>query len=615
MNDSAPSLAKNIRLSLLILLGLSFITLTVSYWIAAQVQRSPEAINVAGSLRYQTYQASFFSHMGQTETLELAIQALDNTWQEAPILALQQPQHSGHEHYQQAYQLWLDLRQQLLNKPQGQQQETDYLLAQQTETLVVALNQLIEHLQHQAEQSVIVLRGIFILALFLAILIVLAIFYWLRVRFEIPMRNLQQAAVQVGKGDFQSRVTISPHQDELATLGQTMNTMISTIFNMYYHLEQKADAQTEELELSHTALQLLYDVSTHINEKELTYDDYQRITLRLRDVLKIGELELCLVTEMGESPYMQVHTNEDKYGLCLSNNCATCIRSEDRVQNEDGMRSHFFPLKRDEKSFGVLVARCDTNELLHPWQQRLIRLVADQLALALNLKQEEDQVRRLAMLNERTVIARELHDSLAQALSYLKIQVVRLNKAIESENKELVEDVSSELKQGLDTAYRQLRELLTTFRLQIDDDGLLQALQDALKQLQQQTDMHIQLDYRITDIPLEPQEEIHLLQIIREATQNAINHSGGTRVRVALSQQGKQSIQLQVLDNGHGLPPNPERINHYGLAIITERASRIGGEACITNREDEQGTLVQVVFTPRSLKYHAHDAIQFQPVR
>src|SRR5690606_9382107 len=214
---------------------------------------------------------------------------------------------------------------------------------------------------------------------------------------------------------------------------------------------------------------------------------------------------------------------------------------------------------------GVLVLRLTSDEKIMPWQSELLASVADQLALALSLKSEEYQMRRLALMQERTVIARELHDSLAQALSYLKIQVTRLNKAIQKDDKSTIDDVSAELKQGLDAAYRQLRELLTTFRLKVDGAGLLSALQTTVKQLTEQSGMQILLNYQLTDIPLAPHEEIHLLQIISEASQNAVHHSQGSEIRISL-RQDEQDVQLAVEDNGVGIPQSAEKLNHYGLA-------------------------------------------------
>ncbi len=220
--------------------------------------------------------------------------------------------------------------------------------------------------------------------------------------------------------------------------------------------------------------------------------------------------------------------------------------------------------------------------------------------MALSLQAEEDNARRLSLAHERTVIARELHDSLAQALSYLKIQVTRLNRALAKDDKKTLEDVSKELQEGLSSAYRQLRELLTTFRLKVDGPGLLGALQMSVKQLSDQTEMNIQLKYQLESLPLTPNEEIHLLQIVREATQNALHHSQGQRVDIHIERR-QNKVSVLIDDDGVGIPDSPEKMNHYGLAIMQERSKNLGGQVTITNRT-EGGTRVEFSFAPDCLR-------------
>ena len=160
--------------------------------------------------------------------------------------------------------------------------------------------------------------------------------------------------------------------------------------------------------------------------------------------------------------------------------------------------------------------------------------------------------------------------------------------------------MSGELKQGLDAAYRQLRELLTTFRLKVDGTGLLSALQTTVKQLSEQSGMQILLNYQLTDIPLAPHEEIHLLQIIREASQNAVHHSQGSEIMISL-QQDEQGVHLAVEDNGVGIPQAAEKLNHYGLAIMQERSKHLDGNIQIIARA-EGGTGVYFRFMPDYLR-------------
>ena len=176
----------------------------------------------------------------------------------------------------------------------------------------------------------------------------------------------------------------------------------------------------------------------------------------------------------------------------------------------------------------------------------------------------------------------------------------RLQKSVDSQQYDLQQPIVDELREGLSSAYRQLRELLTTFRLKIESGGLQGALALVISKLNERSDLTIQLHYKLSNIPLSPTKEIHLLQIIREASQNAVNHSKGSTVDIVLQQKDNQSIELLVEDNGIGIPPNAERNNHYGLAIISERSRHLNGQVDIEPRQ-QGGTRVRFSFKPNFL--------------
>ena len=167
---------------------------------------------------------------------------------------------------------------------------------------------------------------------------------------------------------------------------------------------------------------------------------------------------------------------------------------------------------------------------------------------------------------------------------------------------ELQQPIINELSEGLSSAYRHLRELLTTFRLKVDDSGLKGAIEKSVKQLKARTDMEVDFQYKLTNVPLNPTEEIHLLQIMREASQNAVNHSKGSLLKIHLQEQQNKQIQLVVEDNGVGLSNNPEKLNHYGLEIIKERSRSLGGDLKVrSSQEGLKGTCINLRFEPAYL--------------
>nr|WP_194756049.1 ATP-binding protein [Aliidiomarina indica] len=587
------SLVTRISLGLLLIVTLSVVTLVASYWLSERVNQDPQAMNIAGSLRMQTYHAGLLAMQGPEAQTELAqvTARLQNTWEHPTFRRFSYGDSAVRESYQNAYQGWQELQTILLQPNPTQRQVTNAVNEQ-----VLRIEQVVTHIQQDAEAKISNLRVWLIVSLIVTVLVASIVMYSLKTRFEQPLLHLSAAAKRIGGGDFTTRVNI-PHQDELGSLAKTINKMSDTIGFMYGRLEQRVQEQTEALQHSHTTLMFLYDIAQKTNEKAVDFDNFEKIIQRLRSLLNVPDIELCLLTDLGNAPYLQVQGNPDN-SRCVSLNCDDCMFGDEVCSEENGKRIYRFPLRREQQNFGVLVCRLEPGETIADWQYQLLRSVSEQLALALSVRNEEDQVRRLTLMKERTVIARELHDSLAQALSYLKIQVTRLNKALAINNQAMIEDVSSELKQGLDAAYRQLRELLTTFRLKVDDGGFVEAVQNTVSQLQGQTEQTIHLDFRINNAHLAPHEEIHLLQIIREASQNAMHHSQGQHIWIRLQPLDEHRIQLTVEDDGVGIPDSPEKLNHYGLAIIRERGKHLGGEARIERRA-EGGTGVYFEFSPQ----------------
>jgi two-component system nitrate/nitrite sensor histidine kinase NarX len=428
----------------------------------------------------------------------------------------------------------------------------------------------------------------------------------LRNRVEQPLSELTRAAHRIGQGDFTTRL-VQQQPDELGVLATTLNKMSDAIASMYGNLQKRVDSQTAALQNTNIKLQFLYDMVRNLTIETVDKSKLDDIVENLQRVVTIDDIELCLITENGNRPYLQILPS-DQQEPCEKSSCHDCVTANEQGEcGEDGY-VYRYAVQRDNHYYGVLVVRTGTSTVLLDWQQQLLRTVADHIAIAMGLKSEHEQTRRIALMQERTVIARELHDSLAQALSYLKIQVSRLNKAIPKHDDAMMLDITAELKQGLDNAYRQLRELLTTFRLKVEGGGLAQAIDQAIQALTSQSGLQFRVDYQLINVPLSPHEEIHLLQIIREASQNAVHHSKGTEVIIRLVQNIDQSIELAVEDNGVGIPESAEKLNHYGLAIMQERSRQLFGVLNIARRM-QGGTGVYFRFTPDYLRNQSNTGV------
>ena len=117
--------------------------------------------------------------------------------------------------------------------------------------------------------------------------------------------------------------------------------------------------------------------------------------------------------------------------------------------------------------------------------------------------------------------------------------------------------------------------------------------------MQTRSDMKITLNFDIDSIPLSPNEEIHLLQVAKESLQNAVHHSKGKSVVLELFSEDNY-VTLRVCDDGIGISDDPEKMNHYGLAIMKERSKHLNG-ALKLYRQQQGGTCVEMQFHPSEL--------------
>ncbi|MES2012452.1 MAG: histidine kinase [Pseudomonadota bacterium] len=257
------------------------------------------------------------------------------------------------------------------------------------------------------------------------------------------------------------------------------------------------------------------------------------------------------------------------------------------------------PLASPSGWLGILLLETEANRYFEDTELQLFEVTAQMFALSMGFQAREQESRRVALLEERAVIARELHDSLAQSLSYMKFQLARLQtnfgaQLIESGAEVIVNDT----REGLDNAYRELRELLTTFRVQMDVRGLDHVLVEAIEEFSQRSSLNITLDNRLQECRLSVNEEFHLLHVVREALSNIVRHSGAEKVTIALVLQSTGDVIVTIDDDGKGCTFDEAKPHHYGLAIMTERAYCLGGTIEIIPRH-RGGTRVRLLFRPK----------------
>jgi two-component system nitrate/nitrite sensor histidine kinase NarX len=253
------------------------------------------------------------------------------------------------------------------------------------------------------------------------------------------------------------------------------------------------------------------------------------------------------------------------------------------------------PLVEGGVSYGVMPLVLPPGKGLEVWQLELAETMGRHVGAALAAAERRDEHRRLGVLEERAAIARELHDSLAQSLSYTKIQIARLSANIEREGHSPQSlAVLMELREGVNSAYRELRELLTTFRLGLGEEGFAGALRDTVAEFERRSGVRTTLVNDLLKVELSANEQVHVLQVVREALTNIEHHAHARHAWVSLTRGEGQLIGVTIEDDGIGIKGDQSPRGHFGLSIMRDRAQSVGGELGIERREP--GTRVRLTF-------------------
>lgn len=271
------------------------------------------------------------------------------------------------------------------------------------------------------------------------------------------------------------------------------------------------------------------------------------------------------------------------------------------AQNQEGeeIRCVGVTFSGPASALGILLIETEKDRFLENTEIQVLEITAKLLTMATKFHSHDEEGRRLAVLEERAAIARELHDSLAQSLSFMKIQLARLQSA--GDDKVKSAEMLGELRQGLDSAYRELRELLTTFRVHMDLRGLGYAIQTTIDEFSQRSNININLDYRLVNCRLTVNEEFHMLHVLREALSNIVRHSKAKNVSIFLELRQNGNVVLTIEDDGIGFTAKTNTYDHHGQIIMKERANSLGGNIEVMAKR-HGGTRVRLVFTPKSVQ-------------
>lgn len=274
-----------------------------------------------------------------------------------------------------------------------------------------------------------------------------------------------------------------------------------------------------------------------------------------------------------------------------------CSRLRPAVQAQEvaltqGLRYHAsIPLYFRETPLGIMNVTSPSWRQLTQEELRLLSTIANQVGIAIERARLAEESTRLARAEERARLAREIHDTLAQGLTAIALQIEGGINQLERDPpraRERLEQALALSRASLEEARRSVRDLRT---LPLAGKSLVEALSAMGRAFTSETGVLVRV-HTEGDLRLPLRIEAELFRIAQEALANVRQHAHATDVEIVVRLKGPR-VQLIVRDDGQGFDAKREHAGRYGLLGMRERARLLGGALRIEGRSG-RGTTVRV---------------------
>lgn len=252
------------------------------------------------------------------------------------------------------------------------------------------------------------------------------------------------------------------------------------------------------------------------------------------------------------------------------------------------------PLRVGNRVIGTLDVQSNRSDEFSQEDVLVIQSLGDQIAIAIENARLVEQSQELAVLEERTRLARELHDSVAQSLFSIDLSARAVSTYLKK-NRAKADEELQQLRKTAHDALQEMRSLIFGLRpVSFQDTGLLEAIRNEISRLQQRGGSEIVL-VEEGICPLTPRIEHHLFRIAQETVRNALVHSNANKITVKIGYDDRW-VQLSVWDDGQGFDVQQmlgSRTKNFGLVGLTERVEMLHGELKIDSHPGK-GTRIDV---------------------
>jgi two-component system nitrate/nitrite sensor histidine kinase NarX len=598
-----------------VLVGLVLTGFTL--WVSWQLDGGAAAVNEAGRLRMQAYRLAWTSvwdgegleRRQMLQGFDRSIALLERGDVERPLFVPWDAE--VRRDFSGMQSAWQRLRQ--MQEP-GPLRPRPEQIDQATAELVARIDQLVSAVERHIARYTAVMHLLQISLLLLG-LVAAAVLMVVGYRYVLePVADLKQAVASLRGGDLAVRVEPAT-SDELGALAVGFNEMAERLQASYAGLEARVSHKTAELEDQRTRLQALYDISLLLSHTGNLQELAAGFCARLRHLARADAAALRWA-DVRQGQFVLLAGDGLPAGMASEEHCiradeCLCGHLADAPDTRvipiralpDARRRHCelagwatvvaLPIRAQDRLLAELNLFFAAQTDLSAPDRVLFETACSHLATAMESLRLQALEKEAAVAEERGLLARELHDSIAQSLASLHIQAQLMRRAMARDDRPRMSEVLAEIELGLQESHGDVRELLVHFRTRTNTEDIEAALQVTLSKFERQSGVPATLTVHGYGLPLPSDVQVQALHVVQEALSNVRKHAQATHVRLDV---WKQPVwRFQVRDDGLGFNApggdagSPDGDTHVGLHIMRERAQRMGARLELST-EPGQGT-------------------------
>ncbi|MBN1660275.1 MAG: GAF domain-containing protein [Anaerolineae bacterium] len=434
-----------------------------------------------------------------------------------------------------------------------------------------------------------------------------------------PIVDLADTATEISKGALDRRADVE-RDDEIGALGQAFNSMTAQLRDLINSLEQRVEERTHALQKANLALEqraVQLQTSAQVGREITSILNIDvllpRVVEMIREAFGYYHVQVFLVDRDANELVLRASSDNkslehQRLNLGIASINARAAQTGEAVLANDVSSDPEFlpdghlpetrselviPLRLGNQVIGTLDVHNAQVGAFSAEDVVAIQSLGDQIVVAIENAHLYEQSRELAVLEERTRLARDLHDSVTQSLYSLVLLTEGWRRLMHTEGGSQTEDYLGRIGEIGQQALREMRLLIHELRPpMLEQEGLVGAVRKRLDAVEKRVgiEARVVMD-ELVEVPLALEEGLYW--ITQEALNNALKHAGATKETVRVCIEGERLV-LEIADDGQGFDPEmAKQRGGMGLVSMRERAREMCGTLTIESSPGH-GTTVRV---------------------